>query len=434
MDCIVRRTILTTRQLVDRHSAPEAGYVPGGSPSESPELCYGMWSRCAFPAMFDDVTPSDVKAAFRLWFRELGRPLPDVLYAAPMFGDSEGSPSDESTESVESSDELSSSDVESDAGSESAESSSSDSFHPIEAAACHAPHVPSYAFPSSSRAFFDAESGSDSDSDWHPYEDDDQTRLLLGSVHLSEPSVPPPSPSSASIGDLSSYSSSWNDHDRGLDVSNASGKAVCDQEEDDIVAARGLYYADSTTSCADFVFDGDDLIFDASKDDFYTLFTPSDDELPPPTTAVASRLDEVDRPTLPSSSRELASEFLGTGPRETEGKDLDPTVAKAKPAVGDEVAAAPDLQESLPSLAISGVTPEEMCSAEDGTKEHERVVAQLASTSQTGVEVTQASTSATMIRGTKRKREAEEASDDVDDMAGPSTKVSFCGPALPCIP
>ena len=418
-----------------------AGFVPGGSPSESPELCYGMWTSCAFPVLFDDVSPSDVKDAFYLWFREQGRPLPDPPYAAPFLGESEGSTSD-STSSAEASDDngASSSDVESDVESEHRESRCSGTLSTTEAAADHGLLDHSFPSLSSPRASFDVESASEYDSDsdcyspWsHLDEDGTQPSHDLG-LH-SRASVAPPSPSAASIGNLSSTLSSWNDQELEIDGHGASEGALRNQEDEDDASNSGLYYDDSFTNSAellDFMFYDGGLLFDA-VDDEYSPSSAEVDVDPHAPAISAPSLSETDSSATPSSSHEPGGCSLAPMHCVTEGGELNAAADKTHPDDGESVEGTRPWEDSLPPPAESLVSRDGVRSTEGGVKECECAVPPPASTSLPIQEAAQGSTGAAVGCGAKRGREEEEDSDDAAT-AGPSNKVSFCGPAWSCIP
>ena len=283
--------------------------MPGVSPSESPDLCYGMWSRCDYPVLFDDVSPSDVKEAFRLWFRELDQSLPDRLCAAPVLTESDGSPSggDASTEDS-GGNETSYSNIESDGE----ESPSSDSLDATEAPSGQTLLDPSLAFYSPLRAPFDVQStwecDSNSDSNWYLYQShsgDGETLSQRDLDFLSQASFAPPSPSSTSISGLSSTFNllDYLDFESGGD--DALDGASRDQEDGGYDPAGGVHYAESIAAgFLDFSFHGDDdLLFEE-----YLCLSPSagnDEPLNAYTTTTLCS-SEASGSTSAASSRELA--------------------------------------------------------------------------------------------------------------------------------
>ena len=230
-----------------------------------------MWSRCDYPVLLDDVSPSDVKEAFRLWFRELDQPLPDLLCTSPVPSESEGSPSgsDASTEESDGNETSSSSDVES----EGEESHSSDCLDTTEAPSGQMLLDPSLPLYSPLRAPFDVqsawESNPDSDSNWYLHQShsgDGETLSQHDLDLLSQASIAPPSPSSTSISELWSSLNplDYLGFESGGD--DALVGAFRDQEDEGYDPAGGVHYAESVPVAArllDFGFHGDDdLLFE----------------------------------------------------------------------------------------------------------------------------------------------------------------------------
>ena len=199
----MRRAGLMIRQLIPKPGVPGTGCMPGVCPSQSPAICYRMWSGCSYPILFEDVSRSEMEAAFRLWFQDLGQALPDALASE----DSEDSLSDDDASyECSSCDEQSLSDAESE--SESERGSSQNRSEPLAAARDSSSHISpaSPASPTSSCNLVDvdpassaSETGDDDDSDWDPRafdtEDVDSRPPSGPGLFSRAASIHPPSPS-----------------------------------------------------------------------------------------------------------------------------------------------------------------------------------------------------------------------------------------------
>ena len=410
MTCIVRRAGLTTSQFIPQCGVAGAGCIPGESPSRSPAICYRMWSDGSYPVLFKDVSQSQMKEAFCLWFQELGQTLPDGLVPEESDEDSECESSSEEDELYF--------DAESESESESEYASFSRSGPSAAARNSESSHPPPTST-GSPRAFFDVDSASssseasgeddDEDEDWRFNMSEARaagSQRLVGIGLLSKPSTVSPSSSRESTDDLSLAIPQGDD-----------SKPEAPNDECDDASVDEWFYGiqppSAEVQCPSTGYHATSL-FDVLNEDGVQSPESRDDHdvrssfaLPESCFATSSH----------SSSHVPDGPYSGAAPGEeyTETSlSTDPNSAERP----DGVAATASTDGLLPLESI--IHWEKLLFTFDAAEDREPVQQAPASTIPSSVEVAQASTSS----GRKRARESEDESEDAA-LAGPSKKVSY---------
>lgn len=386
--------------------------MPGSEPSQSPSICYRMWSGCSYPVLFEGVSQSDMKAAFRLWFQELGQPLPDALVS----DESEDSSSDDDTSyECSSDDEQSLSDAEYETESES-DTSSNASVLPA-AAGDPRSSYPSPASPGSPYAFLDVESAS-STSDTYDGDGDDADSLPPNDLGpLSKPSSASPSPSVEPEDDLflalmydgySQLETGTCDLIEGAS-NDGNGNAAADEWILELKAARTLPECESMSYQAPSLFDvlnEDRVPSPVANDDNDSLYSlvPTD-----------FCFDTSSR----SSSQGYVGSYFGEASGE-EDSDHGLLAADVFAEYLDDAAATVSNDESLSLGSILEL--EELLSTIDAAEEPGPLQCASESARPLSESASQPLTSSAPTRGKKRARELEDET-DYAATAGPSTKV-----------
>lgn len=400
------------RQLIPKPGVPGTGCMPGGCPSQSPAICYRMWSDCSYPILFEDVSRSEMEAAFRLWFQDLGQALPDALLSE----DSEDSSSDDDA-SYECSSYGEQSLSDADSESESECGSSRNGSEPLAAAS----NSSSYTSPASPYNLVDVESAwsskeTDDDDDWDfrafdAADVDSRPPSSLG-LFSTTASIHPPSPS---VESTDAFSLALTEDDYSQPETDAWILAEDAAADDSYPGLRSAYAAsrrDSISYPAGSLFDVSNADVEPHGDydsNGYSL------ALPGLCFGTSSRSSSG----TPDSSRPSAEH------REDSG-DRDSSAQKALTECLEDAAATLSDNGSLALESIFDL--EDMLSTADAAEEPEPAEYAPASTRPPSEAATRPSASSATKRGKKRARESEDDSNHAAT-AGLSTKVSHLGPA-----